>query len=254
MQRHANTVLEVVVGSTLHGTAVDDGLEDLDLLAIAVEKAHEFVGFDSRDTWTWRTKPVGVRSEAGDVDLSVYGLRRYLSLVLTGNPTMLLPLFAPSDFVRHTTKVGEQLQKLAPHIVSKRAYMPFRGYMRQQHERLLGLRGQRNVTRPELVNAYGFDTKYAGHIIRLGFQGEELLLTGSLTLPMRQEQRETVIAVRTGQFNLVQVSSMICAAEERLDSAYKHSKLAAEPDRRQVEDWMVSVYLKKWSAGEGDDE
>lgn len=68
------TILEVVVGSTVHGTAVPDGLEDLDLMRIVVEDSKTFAGFSSRDTWVERTKPQGVRSEAGDVDLTVYGL------------------------------------------------------------------------------------------------------------------------------------------------------------------------------------
>jgi hypothetical protein len=149
-------ILEIVVGSTLHGTAVQDGLEDLDLMAIVVERPRQFVGFGPVDTWVHRTKPVGVRSEAGDVDLAVYGLRKYLGLALKGNPAILLALFAPESFIRRHDVRGRQLQALAPYIVSKQAYQPFRGYMKQQHERLLGLRGQRNVTRPELVERYGY--------------------------------------------------------------------------------------------------
>lgn len=29
------TILEAIVGSTIHGTAVSDGLEDLDLMAVS---------------------------------------------------------------------------------------------------------------------------------------------------------------------------------------------------------------------------
>lgn len=34
-------ILEAVVGSTAHGTSVNDGLEDLDLMAIVLEDAVE---------------------------------------------------------------------------------------------------------------------------------------------------------------------------------------------------------------------
>lgn len=246
-QRHPNTALEVVVGSTVHGTNVEDGLEDLDLMAIVVETAREFVGFADRDTWTWRTKPEGVRSEAGDIDLAIYGLRRYLTLALNGNPTMLLALFARAPHVRHVNETGRQLQALAPLIVSKNVFMPFRGYMRQQHERLLGLRGQRNVTRPELVKAYGFDTKYASHVVRLGLQGEELLLTGKLTLPMREPDRLLVRDVRNGKFTLTQVSTLVDEAEKRLVRAYELSPLPDQPNRAVVEEWMVNSYLVQWA-------
>jgi hypothetical protein len=57
------------------------------------------------------------------------------------------------------------------------------GNLHGQKERLLGSRGQR-VNRPELVQAHGYDTRYAMHAARLGYQGLELLETGELTLPM----------------------------------------------------------------------
>ena len=241
------TIIEGIVGSTVHGTSVNDGLEDLDLMAIAVEDLKTFAGFNATDTWTARTKPEGVRSEAGDVDWVCYGLRKYLSLALKGNPTILLALFIPDHQIREITPEGEALRALAPAIVSQAAYAPFRGYMRQQHERLLGLRGQRNVTRPELVEAYGYDTKYAGHVVRLGLQGAELLSTGRISLPMRDAERELVVKVRTGGFTLAEVSGLIIDVEKKLDQAYFNSTLPEQPDRAAVEAWMLKTYLRAWS-------
>jgi len=244
------TILEVVVGSTVHGTNVKDGLEDLDLMAIVIEDAPRMLGFFQEDTWTKRSKPEGVRSEAGDTDWVAYGLRKFLMLATKGNPTILLALFAPEQFIRIIDSRGYQLRELAPDIVSKQVYAPFRGYMRQQHERLLGLRGQRNITRPELVQAYGYDTKYASHIIRLGLQGEEILLTGMLTLPMPEDQRELVIKVRTGGFTLAEISEQIIAVENRIVKAYGQTKLPEKPDIKKVQRWMVDRYLGHWFASQ----
>lgn len=242
------TILEAIVGSTVHGTAVNDGLEDLDLMAVVLEDQATFCGFNAGDTWTTRTKPMGVRSEAGDVDWVCYGLRKYLNLALKGNPSILLALFVPDEAVREITPEGQALRALAPAIVSKQAYMPFRGYMRQQHERLLGLRGQRNVTRPELVDKYGYDTKYAGHVVRLGVQGCELLMTGRINLPMAPTMRQLVVDVRTGKFTLAQVSQYIIDAEQGLDLAYAQSSLPERPDTERVQAWMLDTYLAHWTS------
>lgn len=251
-QQFPSPILEVMVGSVLHGTSVDDGLEDFDMMAIVVERPRQFVGFGPVDTWVQRTKPDGVRSEAGDVDLAVYGLRKYLHLALKGNPTILTALFAPEKFIfRHDVR-GRQMQALAPYIVSKQVFAPFRGYMTQQHERLLGLRGSRNVTRPELVDRYGYDTKYAGHIVRLGLQGEEILTTGKITLPMPEDQRQLVLKVRTGGYSLAAVSEVIIDSEKRLQSAFDKSTLRLWPDRETVEKWMLRTYLSAWRAHELD--
>jgi hypothetical protein len=240
------TILEVVVGSTVHGTTVKDGLEDLDLMAVVLEDQKTFAGFNATDTWAARTKPMGVRSEDGDVDWIGYGLRKYLSLALKGNPSILLALFVPPEHVRELTPEGDALRALAPDIVSKAAYMPFRGYMRKQHERLLGLRGQRNVTRTELVDAYGYDTKYAAHIVRLGMQGEELLLTGRISLPMRDAERALCVQVRTGGFSFTEASVQIIDAERRLDAAFEVSPLPDRPSAAKVEQWMMEAYLAHW--------
>lgn len=242
-------ILELTVGSTLHGTAVDDGLEDLDLMAIVIERPEQFVGFGPTDTWIQRTKPQGVRSEAGDVDLAVYGLRKFLHLALKGNPTIILAFFAPLRFLHRYDYRGLELQALHPRIISRQVFQPFRGYMKQQHERLLGLRGQRNVTRPELVDRYGYDTKYASQIIRLAFQGEELLLTGQLTLPLPTEQREVVVGVRTGKHTLAGVSELIIDAEQRLEAAYANSPIRLWPDRDFIQTWMLRNYLLEWRSG-----
>lgn len=242
------TVLEVVAGSTAHGTSVTDGLEDLDLMRVVLEDKYNFVGFKAKDTWVQRTKPEGVRSEAGDTDLVVYGLRKYLGLALKGNPSALMPLFAGQDHIREISAEGHELRQLAPAIVSKKAYMPFKGYMKQQYERLLGVRGQKRVTRPELVERHGYDTKYAGHIIRLGMQGEELLLTGVMTLPMKQPDRDEIVKVRLGHYQLNDVCNMVEAYDKRLTEAYEKSPLQEEPRYDTVNQWMVDTYIREWTS------
>ena len=241
------TILECTVGSTLHGTNVQDGLEDLDLMGVYIEPPDEKIGFNVKDVNVWRTKPEGVRSEVGDTDYAGYGLGKYLDLALRCNPTILLPLFAPSYMLRVCTQEGHQLRALAPSIVSRLAAPAFMGYMRRQQERLVGTRGQMNVTRPELVEKYGYDTKYAGHIVRLALQGIQLLTTGELKLPMPIEQRDWVIRVRTGQFKFEEFLRMADALEEDLKLAAEKSTLPSEPDRQKVENWMIKTYLDNWS-------
>lgn len=253
-------ILEAVVGSTVHGTAVDDGLEDLDIMSVVIESQPHFTGFrivaddmldalvalDNVDHWIERTKPEGVRSEAGDVDHVTYGLKKYVSLALKSNPSVLLALFVQGAHQRVCTEEGQQLIDLLPKIVSRNAYGPYRGYMRQQYERLMGTRGQKNVTRPELIAKYGYDTKYAGHIARLGLQGEELLRTGRLTLPMVPGDRDFIIAVRTGHYKLAEISDILLSSEQRLMKAHEESTLPDRPDYKAVNDWMVRAYMGHW--------
>lgn len=248
--RPYSIILESVVGSTLHGTSIADGLEDLDLMAVVVEKTDQMIGFETKDTWTFRTKPEGVRSEAGDVDWVGYGLRKYLKLALAGNPSILLPLFAPDIDLKVATPTGCHLRKLSSSIISKKVYHTFKGYLRQQYGKMTGVCGSKKQTRPELIKAHGYDTKFASHAVRLGFQGHELLTTGKITLPMPVNQRKVCVDVRSGLWSFKEVCELILALEADLDDALLKSPLPEEPNTKLVESWMIKTYLRFFNSND----
>ena len=193
-----------------------------------------------------RTQPEGARSGPGDLDLVAYSLRKWLRLALAGNPTIILLLFSPSDTLLACTERGAALRDLAPLIVSRRAGPRYVGYMQAQKERLVGSRGQRRVNRPELIEAHGFDTKYAMHVARLGLQGIELLTTGRLTLPMGEPERSQVMAIRRGDIPLDEAILEIEEIERRLHVAVAESPLRDEPDYAGVDAFIIDSYREAW--------
>jgi hypothetical protein len=238
-------ILRTVVGSTVHGTAVD-GQDDLDLMGICIEPPEYVVGLRRFDQYISRTQPEGVRSGPGDVDLVVYSARKWCRLALGGNPTVLLPLFVAEEHVVHVTPAGRELRNMAYAFASKRAGRAFLGYMTQQRERLLGVRGGRHTNRPELVEKYGYDTKYAAHMIRLGLQGVEFMSTGRIQLPANAETRATLIAVRTGQMGYDDVLAMAADLERQVVRLLDTSSLPARANEKVVEAWLLAVYPEVW--------
>lgn len=245
-------ILRGTVGSTAHGLSLE-GTDDRDEMGIAVESFEESVCLGDPfehyiyRTATERTGKNDARSMPGDLDLTIYSLRKYLRLALGGNPSVLIPLYLPQELLIDRTLEGSELQALAPKIVSKRALRAFYHYLRAQKEKLLGERGTR-VHRPELVEKYGFDTKFAMHALRLGAQGCELATEGRLTLPMGKVQREFLLAVRTGNVTLEEIINLVTVQEDTLlkmqDSSF--CVLPEEPDTRAVEYWMREVYWDLW--------
>jgi hypothetical protein len=193
-----------------------------------------------------RTQPEGARSGPGDLDLVAYNLRKYLRLALKGHPTVLLLLFVPPELTTVETELGRELRGLAGAILSNRAGGGYLGYPQGQRERLVGTRGQRNANRPELVEAHGFDTKYAMHAARLGYQGLELLETGWLTLPMPEPVRSRVMAIRTGDRTFDETIAEIGEVEDRLAEAVERTPLPTEPDRAAVDHFLVDAYRRAW--------
>jgi uncharacterized protein len=250
----SSTILRGTVGSTVHGLH-HGGQDDRDEMAIFLEPPEFLVGLRlvrSGSSWAplehyvERTQPEGARSGPGDLDLVAYSLRKYVRLALSGNPTVMLLLFSPEDSLLVCTPRGIALRDLAPAIISRKAGPRFVGYMRAQKERLIGTRGQRRVNRPELIDAHGFDTKYAMHVARLGLQGIELLTTGRLTLPMPEPERSRVMAIRSGEVPLADVVDEVEAIERRLHEAVKESPLPDEPDYRGVDEFLVDSYRDAW--------
>lgn len=239
------TILRATVGSTVHGLH-HGGQDDRDEMAVFVEPAVNRIGLVELEHYVERTKPEGVRSGPGDLDLVAYSLRKYVRLALKGHPTILLLLFVPQDLVQEETALGAELRALRPALLSRRAGRGYLGYLRGQKERLLGTRGQKRVNRPELVDAHGYDTKYAMHAARLGYQGLELLETGSLTLPMREPERSRVMAIRTGERTFAEAIDEIAAVEEQLAAALQRTALPDEPDRAAVDAFLVDAYRRAW--------
>ncbi len=102
------------------------------------------------------------------------------------------------------------------------------------------------MNRPELVDAHGYDTKYAMHVLRLGYQGRELLETGRISLPMRE--REHVFAVRRGQVAFDEVLTEIGELERELEDLIETSPLPPDPDDAAVDAFLVRAYREHWAA------
>lgn len=228
------------------------GTDDRDEMGVCVEPRRYVVGFGKFEHWVYRTAAEreghdGARSQAGDLDLTIYSLRKWARLALQGNPTVLLLLFLPDDALVVRTKAGEQLQNLAPAFASRRAGERFLGYLEAQRQRLVGERGQRDINRTHLVEQYGYDTKYAMHMLRLGHQGVEFLESGRLTLPIREPIRSHLMDVRRGQSNLADVLTECTQLELRLSELLDSSPLPPEPDLKAVENFMMDTYAAAWT-------
>ena len=236
-------ILLSVVGSSAHGLHVP-GTDDQDLMGVTLEPPTHVIGLEKFEQDVYRTQPEGVRSGHGDTDRVIYSARKFCRLALSGNPSLLTMLYAPT---RERYPLGEELLELAPAFSARSAGKSFLGYMTQQRQRLLGERGQMNVKRPDLVNAHGYDTKYAMHMLRLGYQGVEFLETGRLTLPMPEADREFVYSVRCGDIELNEALTRAGELEQRVEDLLDTSPLPEWPDRDRVNQWLVHAYLKAWS-------
>lgn len=245
-----STILRTEVGSGVHGLSID-GTGDRDEMGICLEPPEFVVGLRKFEQYEYRTaaERTGIadaRSEPGDLDLVVYSARKWMGLALQGNPTVITPLFAPADAIVHITPAGEDLRANADMIVSRQAGHRFIGYLRGQRERMLNGTVDKRVNRPELVERYGFDVKFAGHMVRLGVQGVELLETGRMTLPMPDPWRTWIRDLRQGRHTQQEAIDAAAELEARLDALTWTADLPEHPDKARANRWLIETYQTKW--------
>lgn len=233
-------ILRGVVGSTAYGLAIE-GSDDRDEMGIFVEPPERVCGMTPLDHVIQRDAKEGERSRPGDLDLTLYSLRKFARLATKGSPSVLALLWLPSYITK--SPLGDELIDLRSSFVSKSAGEAFLGYLRSQRMKLTGERTKR-VSRPELVAQFGYDTKFAMHALRLGHQGCEFMRDGHLTIPLESRWRETLRQVRLGKLSLEQVLDLIDGAEAALVCSVEACEWRA--DITKINKWLVRAHFETW--------
>jgi len=226
------------VGSTAHGLGTGD--DDIDFIAITIESWDELINIAKPKNLFIRTKPKGVRSGPGDVDLQIYTLRSYVNLAMSGNPSVLTAMFSPR-VIDYGDGVGILLSTIASCCRSKRAGTAFAGYMTQQRKRWENNAGKK-VNRPELVDSHGYDTKYAYHVVRLGYQGAEYLSTGNITMPITGDKLDVLMSIRNGDVDEKGAMELADNANLLLRQAIDSTNLPDLPDYNKVRRSLAEYY------------
>ena len=247
------TLLRTVVGSEVHGTGLP-GLGDIDHMGIAVGSRDDALGVGSEpETWAYRSawaradvEGSDPRSTVGDLDLLVYPARKWGRLALAGNPSVLAPIFLEAKHIIHMDVFGEELRENRHRFMSQSLATQHLGYMRAQKERMLGQRSMR-VSRPELVSEFGFDVKFASHMLRLGYQGLAVLRERTLQIPLPEEVAGPILALRRGERDMDEVVEAANLLEAQLLAELEITTLPKLADVTWVNDWLARAQIAAWA-------
>ncbi|ASR75901.1 nucleotidyltransferase [Mycobacterium phage GenevaB15] len=248
---HDNLIYKTEVGSVLHGVTLG-GQDDNDEMGVCIAPPECVLGTKSFEQYQdrWHADgtriPEGQRSGPGDTDQTIYSLQKYARLAAKGNPTVLMPLFAPENYVYDCTEEGRELRWNRDLFLSKQVGDRFLGYLVAQRERAQGLRGKKHTNRPELVEKFGYDTKMMYHAHRLAIQGTELLLEGDITLPMEDVHRSFLLRMRNGEFPLEVALKSLEFRTELLRQAAEASELPDHPDYDAIDNWLIGMQYHHW--------
>lgn len=233
----ANILYETRMGSIAYGVATETS--DCDVYGFAMPPrdhlfphlAGEIAGFGSprprfeifqqhhvRD-------PLANNSKGCEYDFSIYSLPRYFTLCMECNPNLIDSLFTAQECILKLTQVGSLVRERRSLFLHKGVWTRFKAYAyaqlhKMQSRKPLGKRA-------ELREQFGYDVKFAYHVVRLLYECEQLLLHGELDL---RRDREHLKAIRRGEISEAEIRSWASAKEKQLEYACLHSRLPEQPD------------------------
>ena len=123
--------------------------------------------------------------------------------------------------------------------------------MQSQVKRLLGESGgghgvRGSGGRPELIEQFGYDTKYAMHAARLGFQCIELLSTGGLELPIPSSDGDWLRDVRYGRVEFDEWFERTVELDAALEALLADESVRPGPDVERIEAWSIATHQSIW--------
>jgi uncharacterized protein len=167
------------------------------------------------------------------IDATFWELAKFLRLLTDNNPNVLETLWSPVvEFPNPNTEAFAR--KIIAHrkdFLTQKIINTYGGYATQQKGR-----GLQYLKTPG-QEAHGW--KHLMHLCRLLISGREALLTGDLMVDVG-EYRETLLAIRRGEWQLQDLLEWHRELEERFDFAKTHSVL---PEKATID--LADALLKE---------
>lgn len=240
----SNTMYETIMGSVAYGVSND--MSDVDVYGFCIPPkdvifphlAGEIMGFGQqlKRFNEYQQHHIKEASSQREYDVTIYSIVKYFQLCMENNPNMIDSLFTPRRCVLHSTTVGEMVREKRRMFLHKGGWHKYRGYCFAQMSAVKGKRNSSNPKRKELVEKFGFDTKFGGHAVRLLLQIEQIMTEGDLDL---ERNREIVKSVRKGEWTLDQLDQWVTEKERSLEGLYNTSTLPHGPDQAAIKQLLV---------------
>lgn len=231
-----NLILKTVTGSHLYGTEREDS--DLDYTGIAIFPKEYVYGLHRCDQVILNDKHKDER-----IDYTCYSILKYIHLAIANNPNIISVLYTPKERIVHIDEYGAELMEQRAAFLSKKAYHTFRGYAHAQRRKIMF---KENVVgkRKELIDAHGFDTKFAMHLIRLLYECLDIMVNKEIVYP--SPHNKMLMEIRAGEKDLPWVLAEATRLENLIDEAYVKSDLQYKADVDRIEKFQMNLLEKFW--------
>jgi predicted nucleotidyltransferase len=236
--------MEVMMGSVAYGVN-EEGASDVDVYGFCIPPKDvifphlrgEILGFGKQINRfeQYQQHHVEDKEARKSYDISIYNIVRYFQLVMENNPNMIDSLFVPHRCVLHITKVGNMVRDERKSFLHKGCWHKFKGYAYSQMHKM-DIK-EPEGKRKEMIEKFGYDVKFAYHVVRLLNEVEQILTEGDLDL---ERNREQLKSIRRGEWKIEDIRDYFSKKEKELESVYLNSKLPYGPDEEKIKTLLLS--------------
>jgi predicted nucleotidyltransferase len=235
-----NLIMAFIGGSQAHGAKVGS-TDDTDWYGLYIPPPPQVLGLERDEHFVFTTGGKVGGNGPQDVDVCLYTLMKWAGLAAKGNPSALHFLFAPPELTSETWDLFSSRPQL---FLAKGHVKPFLGFADDQMKRLFGEKGQKSVHRAQIEEKFGYDTKYAMHVIRLYGEAKEPIEKGYITLP--RPNKEELVAIRNGKYSLSEIKELGVQLESDALAAQATSPLPDAVDRSAISELVAEAHLSFW--------
>lgn len=143
--------------------------------------------------------------ETKSPDTVFYSFKKFISLALANNPNILELIFIDSpNLIIQDSKYIQKIKQIRQEFLSKRIFRTYLGYVTSQmHKLKLGgnIGSITNEKRAYNINKFGYDLKAASHVLRLLFQGIDLVKEKEIYIPLKSSDIYACKICREGKYD-----------------------------------------------------
>lgn len=233
------TILLTKAGSHIYGTSTPDS--DTDYKGICIPPKEYYLGLKSINEYNKSGgKNFGERNTKEDIDVVICHINKFVLQAMQGVPNNLDILFCRDEDIVHIDEFGKELRDFRKEFLSKEIFKKFSGYaLSQKHK--LDVKKQHGCGRIDLVDQYGYDTKFGYHTIRLLYSAIEILETHDYHSYRPENERKLLLDIRNGKYSFDELSNMFDEVDAKLKDVYEHSTLRAKPDYEKINKWLIDI-------------
>ena len=97
--------------------------------------------------------------------------------------------------------------------------------------------GKKITRRVESIKKYGYDVKFAYHVVRLLNEVEQIMVEHDLDL---QRNREQLKSIRRGEWKLEEIEDYFTRKEAELEKVYSNSTLRHKPEEARIKQLLLN--------------